>query len=270
MGVLQSPKRFPSPLRVLFFIKKSIKAFFSLFNLEIRRNVLNEKILFSSDSTEFERQTILLAKKYTMTSYERLLALTYANNYVRTKKIPGSFVECGVWKGGNLLLLSLLNRHYGENREIYGFDTFTGMTNPTEYDQDIWGNSAEDLLRNSIYKDGKPSLYCFASLNLVKTILKENDCLNIKLIVGDVQDTLLVPQNLPASISILRLDTDWYESTRIELEILYPLLEPGGVLIIDDYGCWSGSRKAVDEYFEGKNPFIFPVDNECRIIIKEK
>jgi hypothetical protein len=74
---------------------------------------------------------------------------------------------------------------------------------------------------------------------------------------------------LPTSIAILRLDTDWYESTKIELEILYPLLQPGGILIIDDYGYWSGSRKAVDEYFEGKTPFMFQVDSDCRMIVKE-
>jgi hypothetical protein len=212
----------------------------------------------------------LLAKKYSLTSFDRLWALTYASNYVRSQKIPGDFVECGVWKGGNLVLLSLLNQHHGENRKIHGFDTFTGMTEPTEHDKDIRGVSAEHILQNSIYKDGELSYHCFASLDLVKNILKENNCTNIELIIGDVKDTLLVPENLPKSIAILRLDTDWYESTKIELEILYPLLQPGGVLIIDDYGHWSGSRKAVDEYFEGKTPFMFQVDNECRMIIKGK
>jgi hypothetical protein len=67
----------------------------------------------------------------------------------------------------------------------------------------------------------------------------------------------------------LRLDTDWYESTKIELEILYPLLEPGGILIIDDYGHFSGARKAVDEYFKNKIPFMFHVDYSCRILIKD-
>ena len=270
METFRELRKFPLTDRVLLYIKNKIKAFLSVFNLEIRRNFLSEKFLFPVDCTEFERSTILLAKKYSMTPYERLWALTYATKYVRTKKIPGAFVECGVWKGGNLILLSLLNEHYGEKRKIYGFDTFPGMTEPTEYDHDIWGESAENILRNSVYKDGELSIHCFASLNLVKTIFKENNAPNIDLVVGDVKDTLMVPENLPTSISILRLDTDWYESTKIELEVLYPLLEPGGVLIIDDYGHWSGSRKAVDEYFEGKNPFMFPVDNDCRMIIKEK
>jgi hypothetical protein len=73
---------------------------------------------------------------------------------------------------------------------------------------------------------------------------------------------------LPEKISILRLDTDWYESTKIELEILYPLLEPGGVLIVDDYGHFEGAKKAVDEYFCDSKPWMQYVDYSCRLIIK--
>jgi predicted O-methyltransferase YrrM len=65
-------------------------------------------------------------------------------------------------------------------------------------------------------------------------------------VVGKVEDTL--PDQLPERISILRLDTDWYESTRHELETAYSRLSPGGVLIIDDYAHWSGSKKATDEF----------------------
>jgi hypothetical protein len=265
----QSRIKFVLPLRFRLFIIKNIRVFLSLFGLVIRRSWPSEKGL-PVDCSEFERETILLAKKYSMTPFERLWALTYASNYVRSKKIPGDFVECGVWKGGNLILLSLLNEHYGDDRKIYGFDTFTGMTEPTEYDQNIQGVTAKSALQNSIYKDGEKSTHAFASLDLVKNVLKENKCTNVELVIGDVKDTLQIPENLPNSISILRLDTDWYESTKIELEILYPLLEPGGVLIIDDYGYWSGSRKAVDEYFEGKTTFMFHVDSDCRMIVKEK
>jgi hypothetical protein len=268
MRRLKSLLKFAMPLRARLFIVKNIEVFLSLFGLEIRRSWPSEKGL-PTGCSEFEREAILLAKKYSMTPFERLWALTYASNYVRSKKIPGDFVECGVWKGGNLVLLSLLNEHYGESRKIYGFDTFTGMTEPTEHDQNIQGITAESVLQNSIYKDGELSNHCFASLDLVKNVLKDNHCSNIELIIGDVKDTLLMPENLPTSIAILRLDTDWYESTKIELEILYPLLQPGGILIIDDYGYWSGSRKAVDEYFEGKTPFMFQVDSDCRMIVKE-
>jgi O-methyltransferase len=91
---------------------------------------------------------------------------------------------------------------------------------------------------------------------------------NIKLIKGDVVKTLKINQNLPKKISILRLDTDFYDSTKIELEILYPRIQTGGVLIIDDYGEWKGSKKAVDEYFSNNMPFLHIVDKSCRYLIK--
>jgi hypothetical protein len=71
---------------------------------------------------------------------------------------------------------------------------------------------------------------------------------HFELIEGKVEET--IPQQLPERIAILRLDTDWYESTRHEMEHLMPLLSPGGVLIIDDYYNWSGNQQAVDEYLE--------------------
>ena len=91
---------------------------------------------------------------------------------------------------------------------------------------------------------------------------------NIKLIKGRVEETLLVLKNLPKKISILRLDTDFYSSTKVELNILYPRLVKGGVLIIDDYGFWKGARKAVDEYFKNFRPFFHYVDHSCRLMIK--
>ena len=70
-------------------------------------------------------------------------------------------------------------------------------------------------------------------------------------IKGKVEDT--IPEFSPETISILRLDTDWYESTRHELIHLFPRLVKGGVIIIDDYGFWKGAKKAVDQYFEENN-----------------
>jgi O-methyltransferase len=83
-----------------------------------------------------------------------------------------------------------------------------------------------------------------------------------------VEDT--IPNNIPEKIAILRLDTDWYESTRHELVHLFPRLSPYGVLIIDDYGCWQGAKKAVDEYISENNLRIFlsRIDSTGRIAIK--
>ena len=83
-----------------------------------------------------------------------------------------------------------------------------------------------------------------------------------------MEETLKNGENLPNKISILRLDTDFYESTKIELKYLYPLLVEGGILIIDDYGSWLGSKKATDEYFSNKINFMHFIDHSARMIIK--
>ena len=81
-------------------------------------------------------------------------------------------------------------------------------------------------------------------------------------------ESVLEAQNLPDKIAILRLDTDFYESTKAELETLYPRLSPGGELIVDDYGEWAGARKAVDEYFSGQAVWLHYVTHTVRLMIK--
>src|SRR5437773_5710167 len=85
---------------------------------------------------------------------------------------------------------------------------------------------------------------------------------------GMVEET--IPATVPARIAILRLDTDWYQSTRHELEHLYPLVSHIGVLIVDDYGYWKGARKAVDEYFaRAQTPMLLHrIDSAGRIGVK--
>ena len=103
----------------------------------------------------------------------------------------------------------------------------------------------------------------------VEKNLVDLDCSNdVRLIEGDVGSTLKNMKNLPSKISLLRLDTDFYESTKVELEVLFPLLSDGGILIIDDYGHYEGARKAVDEYFTGKNYLLHYVDYTCRLVVK--
>jgi hypothetical protein len=111
--------------------------------------------------------------------------------------------------------------------------------------------------------------WCYSSHDeVIKNISENTKIDNIFLIKGNVEQTLLEEKNLPEKISILRLDTDWYASTKIELEVLYNKLVKGGILIIDDYGHWQGARKAVDEYFKNKNIWLHYVDYTCRYIIK--
>jgi O-methyltransferase len=201
--------------------------------------------------------------KYSMTTRLRMWALLNSINHVFDNNIQGSFVECGIWKGGNLILFNILNEKEKKSKKIYGYDTFEGMPTPGKFDLK-YGISVEDKYNKKKLEGG----WAKSTLDEVnKNISKECPNNNIKLIKGKVEDTLLNEKNLPKKISILRLDTDFYESTKIELEVLFPRLEKGGILIIDDYGTFNGAQKAVDEYFK-KKPTLFYVDHSCRLLIK--
>jgi hypothetical protein len=259
-------------------LKKIIVGTLSKGGVEIRRIPTPQTIfpvetspqtIFPVETSLFERELISKAIRYSMTGTIRMWALIQAFNHVQENNFLGDYVECGVWQGGNLILLSGLQESIGANRVIYGFDTFSGMTTPTDYDVDYRGNLAGEVMQRETKIDGGNSIHALASLALVNSNLQENNAKNIKLIEGDVAVTLNESKNLPEKIAILRLDTDWYESTKVELETLYPLLEPNGVLIIDDYGHYSGARKAVDEYFKGINVWMHYVDYTCRLIVKK-
>lgn len=189
-------------------------------------------------------------KPYTMTSVERMYALYQSVDYILKNNIQGDFIECGVWRGGSSMLIALMLSKRGfSDRAIYLYDTFEGMSEPTTDDVDLLNRDAAALLEDSKHIK-ENSIWCLTDLSEVRENMKLTNYpeSRIKFIKGKVEDT--IPQILPdASIALLRLDTDWYESTKHELIHLYPLISKNGVLIIDDYGHWEGCRKAVDEYF---------------------
>jgi len=201
---------------------------------------------------------------HTMTSPARIVAVCSAVRYVEANNIPGAFVECGVWKGGSSMAAALTFR---TPRPLFLFDTFEGMTDPTANDR----HSASGQLASAMLRKADPhaTIRCYSPLEEVKRNMDSTGYppADISYIKGKVEDT--VPAAAPEQIAVLRLDTDWYESTRHELEHLYPRLSPGGVLIIDDYGYWAGARKAVDEYFRD-SLFLGRIDNTGRIAIKPR
>jgi hypothetical protein len=140
----------------------------------------------------------------------------------------------------------------GQVKDLYLYDTFDGMSEPTENDVAPSGQKAEVLLKN-LAKDEQNHIWAFAPLDKVRSNVESvgYPADKIKFVKGKVEDT--IPGTIPEKIALLRLDTDWYESTKHELLHLYPLLVSGGVLILDDYGYWAGARKAVDEFFETLN-----------------
>lgn len=181
---------------------------------------------------------------YTMTSQSRIGYLFDSLEYVRNKNIIGDFVECGVWKGGNIFgILEYLNYYKLTDSNVWLYDTFEGMTSPEDIDVDLNNNKASDILHKVL---------CRSPLEEVKNLLNLSSYPKekVKYVIGDVANTLLIEENIPKKIALLRLDTDWYQSTKIELEVLWDRLEPGAPCIIDDYGHWNGCRKAVNEFFE--------------------
>lgn len=196
---------------------------------------------FPPDFTANDIEIIRAVEPYTMTSTERIYALLNAVRYVVNSGIAGDFVECGVWKGGSVMAmaLTLLQLGVDRSRSLYLFDTFSGMTTPGERDVDYLGQQAGAIL---------DSVRCEASQQEVEDAVFSTgyEREKIHFVKGPVEET--IPAHAPDSIALLRLDTDWYESTRHELVHLFPRLARGGVIIIDDYGHWRGARQAVDEY----------------------
>jgi hypothetical protein len=177
-----------------------------------------------------------------------------AIRYILTNNIEGVCVECGVERGDvEMMWINELQKH-NQVRDIYLFDTFAGLTPPDERDYGLLnGWTANDV--NSCWEyhkiDTNTNGWCYCPLADVKSRLTSTGYPENKIhyVVGDVKNTLEDAKNIPEKIAILRLDTDWYESTKIELEKLYNNVTPGGLIIIDDYYYWAGQRKAVDEFF---------------------
>lgn len=154
-------------------------------------------------------------------------------------------------------------------RELHLFDTFEGMPKPTAADVDLNGHSAGRFFRK-LQTGPDRSNFCRAPLEEVRLAMNSTgyDEGLVYLVKGRVEET--IPKHAPDSIALLRLDTDWYESTKHELEHLFPRLSKHGVLIVDDYGHWEGARKAVDEYFtENKIKILLSrVDYTGRVAVK--
>lgn len=204
-------------------------------------------------------------REFTMTSIERMYGLFNAVRYVSQSNVAGDIVETGVWRGGSSMLIAETLRSMGDDtRTIWLYDTYEGMAEPTELDVAHDGQSAKKQFE--ITPD-----WCAASVeevtaNMAATGYPEE---RFRFVKGLVQDT--IPNaGAPDSIALLRLDTDWYESSKHELENLYPRLTSGGVLVLDDYGHWAGVRKSVDEYLSehGVKAMLQRLDYAGRLLIK--
>ncbi len=246
-------------------IKAAIHKTFRLFGLDIIHYPPRDQVCppdFRKDELEILRQV----RPWTMTSPDRIYALIQAVRYVSANNIPGAMVECGVWKGGSMAAIArTLLQLQDVSRELYLFDTFEGMTAPTAKDLDYTGKKASQVLRD-VPRDKCDD----APLEQVKEVLYGTGYPRerIHFVRGRVEET--IPASAPDPIALLRLDTDWYDSTKHELVHLFPRLPKAGVILIDDYGHWQGSRQACDEYFaENRIPILLNrIDYSGRIALK--
>ena len=252
-------------------LKRLIKKFLSKLNYRIiSKNDWSSKVenliveASENDLNEFKK-----IDSISLTSYPNRWSLLQSLNHICENNVEGDIVETGVYKGANLILINnFLYRHNLEKR-IYAYDTYSGQPEPSEKDYDIKGTKMTDKFDD--YKK-KNIIPVFCSLKEVKNNISKysnHDLSKITFIKGKVEETLIDEKNIPKKISLLRLDTDFHDSIKKSLEILYPKLNNGGVLIIDDYGHFKGAQIAVDNFFQNKkNIWMHRVDYTCRLIIK--
>jgi O-methyltransferase len=208
----------------------------------------------------------------TAASAERLYAVYLAMRYIVAAGVEGDIVECGVWRGGNCMLAALTLMALGdESRSVWLYDTFSGMTDPTERDRDVYGGAAGDMRGQTFSAEGRPTPFQFVAsrdefaANMAATGFPAHRAHYVE---GPVEETL--PAQRPRRIALLRLDTDWYASTSHSMRHLYPLLSQGGVLLLDDYGDWPAVREAVHECLDdlGEMLLLNRIDNTGRIAIR--
>ncbi len=203
---------------------------------------------------------------------EAVAQLSRAVKYLVENDISGDFVECGVFKGASIVCMIRTLQSLGrDDRDIWLYDTFEGMPKPAEIDHYMeWAEGEtvkhwEKLQRPNGGSDWVRGPFYIVRENVNRTQYPEG---RIKYVQGMVEATL--PERAPEKIAILRLDTDFYSSTKHELEHLYPRVVSGGVIIIDDYGAFRGSQVATDEYIKenGLKVLLSRIDEHVRMFVK--
>ena len=249
-----------------------IKKIFSIFNYKIEhvKSWYKRQENYLAEIEESDFNFLKKINKFTMSTPANHWTIIQSLQHIKKNNIEGDLVECGVYKGGNIILFDYLLEKYQLSKKIFAYDTFEGMSEPSDIYIHIKNNLPSQTKKN--YEKNN-IVWCYASLDEVKNNIKKFNLQfenKFKFIKGDVLKTLKVKDNLPEKISLLRLDTDFYESTKIELEVLFPRLVKNGILIIDDYGHWKGAKKAVDEYFNLKENFkwLHRIDYASRLLIK--
>jgi O-methyltransferase len=202
---------------------------------------------------------VQLVQPYTMVGFERLMNAYDMVKRAEAKRLPGAIVECGVYKGGSAAVMTMAA---SPQRKVWLFDSFEGLPEPTPED----GAMAVEYAGHRAGGALEPIGQCVGPLDVVKELFFRKlalDPARVAIRQGWFQDTLPAARHEIGPIAVLRLDGDWYDSTRVCLENLYDLVIPGGFVLIDDYGYWEGCRRAVDEFIAARRLAVqlIPVDD---------
>ena len=238
-------------------MKRQLKQMIRAMGLEVKRIDKRDKVRFPGYVEQEFRDLYYKYCHETMVPWSGLYTVYNSVNYIIKNDIPGAFVECGVWRGGCISMIAeILKNADVTDRDIYLYDTFEGMTEPG--DEDTHFSGAQFARPQYEAKKKKGEKWSYGPLDVVKENIAKTGYNpdRFHIVKGDVEQTL--SQTRPEQICLLRLDTDWYASTKAEMDHLYPLLETGGIFICDDYGAWKGAYKAVNEYLTQNaiKPFI--------------
>jgi O-methyltransferase len=207
-----------------------------------------------------------------MLSYDRLATLWHQVRYLDRNRISGDLVECGTFKGGAIGMMALAHLASGPEavRGLHLFDSFEGLPEPRA---DMDGENAVELAAGHGAGSLTTTGLFACSVNVPRRLLDERVRYPERLVhyhVGWFQQTL--PSDSPSidKIGLLRLDGDWYDSTRVCLEYLFPKVVKHGVIVIDDYGFWQGCRRAVDEFLSSQcEPIMLHhIDSSARYWLK--
>tara|TARA_B100000029_G_scaffold510886_1_gene603491 strand:+ start:1433 stop:2194 length:762 start_codon:yes stop_codon:yes gene_type:complete len=246
--------------------KKILNNFVKKFGYEVIPSYTLDLKRVPLGTSNEKKEKIQRLDKFTMLSYRSISVLIDSVEYVVNNKIPGDIIQCGVGQGGSVMTIAQTLVDLGNyEKNIFLYDTFEGFPEPTKDDINFRNEQASTIKQRELDKGVTWGLV--ANMEQVKENVFSTKYSKEKFnfIKGKVENT--IPTQIPEQISILHLDTDFYESTKHELIHLYPRLSKNGILIIDDYGHWSGSKKAVDEYFKDKpKPFFHTISNNGDII----
>ena len=235
-----------------------------MFLYEVKKIVIKNPISFSlnkKDNIFFNRSYRICEKESLNVSRDRFLSLYHSMKYIYSNNIKGDLVECGVFKGGSSMMIGYCMKKFQKSnsnkKKLWMYDTFEGMTDPEDYDINILNQKAKMTLNHIKKIKNKNDMWAYSPLDTVRTNIKKTKLNQTQycFVQGPVETTL--KKLKPKKIALLRLDTDFYSSTKAELDNLYELVEKNGIIIIDDYGHWRGCKKAVDNFFKDKKNFFF-------------